>query len=254
MKTAGVILAAGRGSRMRELTAEHPKCLVRLAGKPLLEWQVSALRGAGVERLLVVRGYAASCLQGPFETVDNPRWEETNMLASLLCADGFARDVFAHGAERLVVSYSDIVYHTGHVRKLLTCPSDIAITYDTEWESLWSLRFGNPLLDAETFYQENGILKEIGGKPQTLDDIHGQYMGLFCFSPSGWESVTQLCRSLGNAVDKTDMTSFLRLLLAQDTPIGAVPVAGKWCEADSSADLHAYENALAQGNWIHDWR
>lgn len=33
--TAGIILAAGRGSRMKELTAEKPKCLLELAGKPL---------------------------------------------------------------------------------------------------------------------------------------------------------------------------------------------------------------------------
>lgn len=254
MKTAGIILAAGRGSRMKALTSEHPKCLVELAGKPLLAWQVAALRGAGLERLLVVRGYAASCIQGPFETTENPRWEHTNMLSTLMCADGFARDVFAHGIERLVVSYSDIVYHSDHVRKLLACPSDIAITYDTAWQALWTLRFGDPLLDAETFHQENGLLREIGGKPHSLDDIHGQYMGLLCFSPSGWDTAVRLCSSLGEAVDKTDMTSFLRLLLAQSVPVGAVPVAGKWCEADSSGDLQAYENALARGHWSHDWR
>ena len=37
MKAAGIILAAGRGSRMRNLTEERPKCMVELAGKPLLD-------------------------------------------------------------------------------------------------------------------------------------------------------------------------------------------------------------------------
>ena len=55
MKTAGIILAAGRGSRMSNLTEERPKCMVELAGKPLLHWQLSALRRAGISSILAVR-------------------------------------------------------------------------------------------------------------------------------------------------------------------------------------------------------
>src|SRR6185503_13206340 len=51
-----IILAAGRGSRMGQLTAEIPKCLVQLGGKPLLEWQTGALRAAGIDRIAVVTG------------------------------------------------------------------------------------------------------------------------------------------------------------------------------------------------------
>ena len=101
---AGIILAAGRGSRMKELTAEKPKCLLELAGKPLLHWQLAAMRRAGIEKSLVVRGYAGHCLQGDFETVENPRWENTNMLSSLLCAKDFASDFFANGGRRLLIS------------------------------------------------------------------------------------------------------------------------------------------------------
>ena len=254
MKAAAVILAAGRGSRMKALTAQQPKCLATLAGKPLLHWQLQALRGAGIDRICVVRGYAAHCLQGDFETVENPRWAETNMLSSLLCADAFARDAFACGMERLVISYSDIVYHPSHVQNLLACRHSVGITYDAQWEDLWRLRFDDVLLDAETFRQENGLLKEIGGKPKSIDEIHGQYMGLLYCDQSGWQVFCNICAGLGSAVDKTDMTSFLRLLLAKNIAVGAVPAAGKWCEADSGSDLQRYEQALAQGAWSHDWR
>ena len=253
--TAAVILAAGRGSRMLELTAERPKCLVELAGRPLLHWQLDALRGAGIRRILVVRGYAAQCLAGDFATTENPRWAETNMVASLLCAAPFAREFFARGGKRLVVSYSDIVYHPDHVRQLLTATEDMAITYDTEWEALWKLRFEDVLSDAETFRQEGGILHEIGGRAATLEEIHGQYMGLLSFSRAGGERLEAACAALGaGAVDKLDMTGLLRLLLAQNIAIEAVPVAGRWCEADSGTDLKTYEDALARGAWSHDWR
>lgn len=254
-RPAAVILAAGRGSRMRGLTAEKPKCLVELAGRPLLHWQMDALRAGGIDRLLVVRGYAAHCLAGDFATVDNPRWAETNMVASLLCAGPFARAFFAAGGARLLVSYSDIVCHPAHVQRLLAATEAIAITYDTEWEALWKLRFADVLSDAETFRQEDGLLREIGGRAASLDQIHGQYMGLLGFSAAGWRILEQTCAALGPAgVDRLDMTGLLRLLLARDTAIGAVPVRGRWCEADSASDLSNYERALAAGQWSHDWR
>ena len=44
-----IILAAGRGSRLLSLTEDRPKCLVEAGGKPLLAWQIEALRGAGIQ-------------------------------------------------------------------------------------------------------------------------------------------------------------------------------------------------------------
>ena len=257
--TAAVILAAGRGSRMKALTEEKPKCLVELAGRPLLHWQTGALRAAGIRRILVVRGYAAGRITGDFATVENPRWAATNMVASLLCADAFARAFFAAGGARLLVSYSDIVYHPDHARQLLAATADIAISYDTRWEALWKLRFadmpGGVLADAETFRQEGGLLREIGGRAASLDQIHGQYMGLLSFSAAGWQTLADACAALAPAaVDRLDMTGLLRLLLEQGAAIGTVPVEGRWCEADSASDLNNYERALAAGQWSHDWR
>lgn len=253
--SAAVILAAGRGSRMLGLTAEKPKCLVKLAGRPLLHWQLDALDSAGISRILVVRGYAAARLEGAFATVDNQRWFETNMVSSLFHARDFVHEFFARGGQRLLVAYSDIVYHPGHICSLLAAAEDMAITYDTQWEALWNLRFEDILSDAETFRQEGGFLQEIGDKPTSLAQIHGQYMGLLSFSRLGWEKLEETCAPLGQAaLDRLDMTGLLRLLLSQKAVIQAIPVQGRWCEADSESDLRNYEHALASGNWSHDWR
>ncbi|MDS0260863.1 nucleotidyltransferase family protein [Haloarcula sp. S1CR25-12] len=53
----GVVLAAGEGTRMRPLTADRPKALVEVAGKPLLEHALDALLSVGVDRIAVVVGY-----------------------------------------------------------------------------------------------------------------------------------------------------------------------------------------------------
>ena len=43
-----IILAAGRGSRMKDLTRDMPKCFIKLHGKRLIDWQLSSLRGANI--------------------------------------------------------------------------------------------------------------------------------------------------------------------------------------------------------------
>ena len=79
-------------------------------------------------------------------------------------------------------------------------------------------------------------------------------MVLLRLTAQGWRTVAAVCRELGDAVDRTDMTSFLRLLLERQIPVAAVPVGGRWCEVDDQDDLRAYESRLAQGGWEHDWR
>ena len=251
-----IILAAGRGSRLARHTDQRPKALVELAGKPLLYWQLEALAAAGADDIAVVCGYQADSIKRlektgpiPFTALENVRWAETNMLSSLLCAAGWA-----WGRECLI-SYSDIVYPARHVQALLGCQAPIALTYDTDWERLWSLRnHGQPLNDAETFRQENGRLLEIGAKPERLDQVQGQYMGLLKLTTSGWQIWLSECAALGPAVDRQDMTGFLARLLKSGHHIGAAAVSGAWCEVDSDEDLELYEQALTQKSFTHDWR
>ena len=58
------ILAAGRGSRMKHLTDERPKCLIEFNGKPLLEWQLEAIRAAGIDEIGIITGYKREMLNG----------------------------------------------------------------------------------------------------------------------------------------------------------------------------------------------
>ncbi len=249
--TAAVILAAGRGSRMQGLTSDRPKCLLELAERPLLHWQLDALRAAGLKRIIVVRGYQKDMLWGNFETVDNPRWETTNMVSSLMCALPMLTE------DRVMVSYADIVYRVEHVKKLLAAggDGDICLTYDRDWQSLWRLRNDNPLDDAETFATNNGRLVEIGGRPTSIAQVQGQYMGLLLFSRAGLSQITNYVSSLsGTKVDRMDMTSLLRGVLEQNVEIETIGISGGWCECDTGQDIVTYEKALQSGNWAHDWR
>lgn len=240
---------------MGELTATRPKCLTLLAGKSLLDWQLAALRSAGLRSIAVVGGYRKELLaSGDYHLLDNPDWATSNMVATLRCASALLRR-FA-----CVVSYSDIVYRPDHVEALAAADADIAITYDRQWKSLWSARFTDPLADAETFRQEQGWLTTIGEKARSIADIEGQYMGLLKFTPAGWRQVEHVASTLPPEEQRSiDTTNLLRVLLRNGARIRCIPVDGGWCEVDGSADVELYQRLLAEsdrnGNrWDHDWR
>lgn len=233
----GIILAAGRGSRMGPLTEEKPKCLTRLLGRALLDWQIDALRRAGVDEIAVVSGYRAEMLQrDDLMVFTNARWMETNMVSSLMTASAWLEK------SECVVSYSDIVYTPEIVSKLVGARGDVLITYDVDWRTLWERRFADPLSDAETFsVDEMGQLNDIGRRAQNYDEIRGQYMGLLKFTPTGWERVAAYLHARGaEAVDKMDMTTMLRGLIDDRIEVQTVPVKGGWLEVDSAADLKVY--------------
>jgi len=238
-----IILAAGRGSRMKSLTDDRPKCLVELEGRPLLDWQLDALRTAGMTDIAIVTGYRRESLVRSYLTeFHNPRWAETNMVASLACAASWLV------AEPCIISYSDIFYDASAISALMASAADLAITYDPNWLQLWQKRFGDPLLDAETFrLNPDGTLADIGGKPSAVDAIQGQYMGLLRISPVGWHAITTLRQGLSAAdADRMHMTGTLQALLRQHSlAIAALPYDGRWGEIDSADDLAAYHPSAA---------
>ena len=60
-----IIIAAGTGSRLNPLTDDKPKCMLELNGKTLLQYQIEALRGAGIDRIVLIKGYRKEMLNYP---------------------------------------------------------------------------------------------------------------------------------------------------------------------------------------------
>jgi choline kinase len=240
-----LILAAGRGSRMKEIGDVRPKCLVELAGQPLIARQMAALRRGGIKEIGVVRGYRAEMIDFPgLSYFNNPRWAETNMVMSLAAAAEWLR------AGPVVVSYADIFYRHELVRGLAGAPGEMVIAYDRDWRRLWTRRFEDPLSDAETFRRDaSGNLIEIGGKTTRIEDIEGQYMGLLKFTPPAWAAIEALLAGLDAPVrDRLDMTGMLRRLIAAGTcPIATHGTDGQWGEIDNPEDAALYQEMEREG-------
>lgn len=238
----GIILAAGRGSRLGPLTDESPKCLTLLAGKPLINWQMEAFYKNNFKDLGVVLGYQANQLKFPeWKAIfENLNWKNTNMVMSLVCASEWLNQ------DTCLISYSDIVYHPDHLNRLVNTKGDIVITYDKNWLELWSSRFEEPLSDAETFKLDSqGHLIEIGNRSKSIEEIEGQYMGLLKITPKGWLTIHNYLSSLKKEEqNKLDMTGLLNGLLRKNQIINTVAIHGNWLEVDTKSDLDFYSSHL----------
>jgi choline kinase len=119
-----VILAAGRGSRLRDITGSRPKCLARVGPRTLLDWQMRSLHSCGIHDIAVIAGYGADEVRrecgGGTDFVLNSRHETTNSLYSLWLARHLLLDGF-------VVLNCDVLFHEQLLRDLLAAPAEDAL-------------------------------------------------------------------------------------------------------------------------------
>ena len=237
-----IILAAGRGSRMKKLTSNKPKCLTNINGKPILEWQLEAFKKAGLTEVAIVTGYRRNLLT-KYSLVEfhNHNWAKTNMIYSLACAENWLKQTAC------VITYGDIFFDYSALLSLKNSTSDIAITYDPNWQKLWEKRFKKPLLDAETFkLDDEGSVIEIGKKPTNFKDIQGQFMGLIKLTPKGWSVLHKTINKL-NLLKRhqIDTTSALRKVIETNSAtVTGIKYDMQWGEVDLEADLLVYKNYI----------
>jgi L-glutamine-phosphate cytidylyltransferase len=241
-----IILAAGQGTRLRPMTDDRPKAMVEANGRPLLAWQLDVLGRAGIKDIVVVTGYCEEAINIPgLRKCHNPRFQETNMVASLFCAEDELQD-------DVLIVYGDIVFESPILDAILACKAPLATTIDKDWEDLWRLRMEDPLLDAETLkIDSEGFILELGRKPKSVDEIEGQYMGLIKLTNEGCQTVRRHYNALDRTAryedrsfDQMFMTSFLQSLIDNGHPLRAVEVAGGWLEFDAPPDLALFKDRL----------
>lgn len=227
---------------MLEETATKPKCLTIVKGKTLLDWQLDAYKKLGIQEVSIVKGYKSDMLSNfsRFGFI-NHNWASTNMVKSLMCASEWLKRYDC------IVSYSDLYFESEGILPLYKSRDPLAISYDPNWQSLWEHRFGNPLLDAETFQKtKKEFLKEIGGRASTISSIQGQYMGILKFSPRSWVRIESFLQTLPElVVDRLQMTHLLQMVI--DSRISRIRVyayKGTWFEFDTQSDVKVFNHLM----------
>ena len=243
-----ILIAAGMGTRLRPLTENLPKCLaVAGAGRTLFDTQIEALRGCGIEDLIVVRGYKGE----QFKRTDvryiwNHDFEKNNILGSLMKAsEEFTDD--------LLVSYSDIWFEPTIPQALSRVPGDIVLAVDKDWRKTYVGRSDHPLSEAEVVELDpENFVKSIGKIAGQTGAFHAEFIGMMKLSKAGalflketYEEVEKKFsgRPFQRAAhfEKAYITDMIQYWVDSGLKIKCHVITGEWREIDTVQD---YKNLV----------
>ena len=246
-KTQALIVAAGLGSRLKGYTEQLPKCMLDFGGKTLLERQLDAYRESGIDDISVIRGYQKDKINYAGLTYyENPDYENNNILNSLFCGEAALNG-------EVVVSYSDILFESAIVQRLLRSKRDISIVVDTDWRGYYVGRKDHPIEEAENVvFDTDGNVVEIGKILVGDRDVHGEFIGMLKLSPHGAEIFKQhFHRAKERYWDKpfqraerfqrAYITDMIQHMVGLGVPVHCVTIERGWKEIDTVED---YEKAL----------
>ena len=243
-----IILAAGKGERLRPLTDNIPKCMVELFGKTLLDRQIEIFRKFGISEIIVVTGYKSEKIKNNnVILMQNKLYDSTNMVETLFCARNALVD-------SVIISYGDIIFEEKVLEKLISSKNDSSVVVDKEWKKYWEKRFKNPLDDAESLkIDDDGNILEIGKKVSDIKNIQGQYIGLMKFNREGLKNLITVYDNLkeknnedgdneqNTPFERIYMTDLLQEMINQGIELKAVPISNGWLELDSLNDYNLYQ-------------
>jgi len=255
-----IILAAGQGTRLRPLTDNCPKCMVKVNGKSIIERQLDTMRSCGIkeEDITIVAGYCSDVLKECLKDTEiriivNKEYETTNMVCSLMCAKEILEET-----EDVLVSYGDIIYGQPVLQEVLDSHEEMSVVVDDGWHGYWSERCENPLDDAETLmYDDKDYLTEIGKKTTDISRVQSQYIGLMRFQGRGLQAVLDTCgeaerrTGCGEKLWRTErgysgmyMTDLLQGMIDEGFKLKAVHIERGWYEVDNRDDLKLVEKEI----------
>lgn len=128
-----VILAAGMGRRLKELTQDNTKCMVKVNGVTLIERMLHQIEKKNLSRVVVVVGYegqklidyiATLDIKTPIEYVNNPIYDKTNNIYSL----ALAKDYLCQ--EDTLLFESDLIFEDAVIDQLLDDERDTLALVD----------------------------------------------------------------------------------------------------------------------------
>jgi 1L-myo-inositol 1-phosphate cytidylyltransferase / CDP-L-myo-inositol myo-inositolphosphotransferase len=229
----GVVLAAGRATRLAEVTGGSSKLLLRVGGMTLVERAVRMLLAGGLDRVVVVVGHQgdevatqagrASTRPGAVEIVRAPRWEEGNGESLAAAAQA------VEGEPLFVVLCGDIVFPGGALTGLLHAPEPAVLVDPSPSPEVWAE-------GTRVHLDETGRAVDLG---RDLPDpaIDG---GAFVFD----RGIFGFQQDAARAGDHTLTGAFRRLARAKGMAVVPIPPGTAWQDIDTPDDLKAARRIL----------
>jgi UDP-N-acetylglucosamine diphosphorylase / glucose-1-phosphate thymidylyltransferase / UDP-N-acetylgalactosamine diphosphorylase / glucosamine-1-phosphate N-acetyltransferase / galactosamine-1-phosphate N-acetyltransferase len=221
--TKAVLLAAGRGTRMRELTAELPKPMLRVRGKPVLHHIVEGLRAAGLTDFLIVVGWRAEVVKEFFGDgsalgvrIDYATQIEQNGTGKVVeLARGFT------GNDPFVLSYGDILITAENYPRVCAALAGA--------EAVVSVKRSDDVSQGgAVFVNAEFELIDLREKPRPGEPTSPWYnAGVYAFRPSIFDFIAKLERSPRGEYELTDA---IRNLALAGGKVRALELTGEWAD------------------------
>ncbi|MBI2994358.1 MAG: phosphocholine cytidylyltransferase family protein [Gammaproteobacteria bacterium] len=234
--TRAILLSAGQGRRLLPLTAETPKCLLPVAGKPIIQWQVDALLAAGIGEIAIVTGYRPDKVEGLIREryagqritpVFNPFFDVSDNLASCWMAREFMSGDF-------LLMNGDVILNHDVVNRVLSSPrAPIVLTVD------YKRSYDDDDMKVQL---EDSLVRHVSKKlaPERVD---AESIGLLYFRDQGpalFRSAVE--HALRHPQGLRQWYLSVVDHLASQSLVSACPVDGlRWMELDFPADIAAAE-------------
>jgi UDP-N-acetylglucosamine diphosphorylase / glucose-1-phosphate thymidylyltransferase / UDP-N-acetylgalactosamine diphosphorylase / glucosamine-1-phosphate N-acetyltransferase / galactosamine-1-phosphate N-acetyltransferase len=232
-----VILAAGKGTRMRELTNEVPKPMLKVHGKPILEHIIEGLTTAGVREFFIVTGFKAETIENYFG--DGKKLGVKVSYGRQIVQDGtgkapeLAKDFV--GSDNFVLTYGDILVKPETYGQMLTrfCDGNFAgLVTATGSQDITKggLNFFDKdfclvkLVEKASANQLEELRREGLLKP---GDIAWYNAGIYIFKPTLFDFTAKLEKSPRSEYELTDA---IIAMLGVGLKIAGLEIQGRWVD------------------------
>lgn len=233
-KHIGVILAAGIGSRLRPITNRLPKCMVEVAGKPILEYQIDAYRKAGIDEIIIITGYEGEVIENfcrhikgiKIKIIENKDYETTNNMYSFYLAKDEIR------SRPFILNNADLVISDVVVEMLINSKYESAIAVDTTIFTEESMKVSVSV---------NGEITDIS-KTMLEGDSFGCSIDFYKFSERDSVRFLRVVKSIiqneKNLKDWTEV-ALQKAFKSGELKFYPVDIGGeRWVEVDNYDDLY----------------
>ena len=238
-----IIIAAGQGSRLGDLTKKLPKSLLEINGKSILERQIELFHKFGITDIVIVRGPHKEKFH-----LNNVRYiEDTNYLygeqtSSLM----FARHEIIGD---VIISFGDIIFDESILKQLLESNDELVLSTDKNWQKSYEQR-----TDVSQKFSDFVALKnkQIIKFFKNSDDVIEknsivEFIGLLKLSKIGSEKIIKIYNYLeknhvgefhyASSFKKAKIIDLLEELRLKNMNIKIKKINGIWCEIDTQQDL-----------------
>ena len=247
-----IILAAGKGTRMRELTNELPKPMLKVQGRPILEHIVTGFVSAGVREIFIVTGFRADVIESHFGNGD--KWNARIAYGRQVVQDGTGKapDVAKEfvGASPFILTYGDILvrpetykqmihrFNEGHFSGVITVTRGADVTKGglNFFDGQFCL---TRLIEKPSPAQLEQLRRDGWIKP---GDPVWYNAGIYIFRPSLFEFTAKLEKSPRGEYELTDAVI---ALLATRHKIAGLEIQGRWVDVRDPDVLAALERESA---------